>query len=237
MFNSNQLSLPNLPSPWSCRYEGSDRKGKMGYETEFLDYLEKLVKDLDRRISRGKERLRKSAEAKEKVCRWLESMSCNLTGRPSFQSLHGPAGATSERMKFLSSEINEMVLKLERLGAMGCVEEAQALMKKIEDMERERERERQLLNSKVGRVFGPSFSSDAKRDTMTLNIFLHCPQTLAGFEVDANDFHEKMELCDVCGSFLVIGDTQSRVDAHLLGKQHLGFARIRSAITELRVSL
>lgn len=61
-------------------------------------------------------------------------------------------------------------------------------------------------------------------------------QTLAGFEVDAHDFHEKMELCDVCGSFLVIGDTQSRVDAHLLGKQHIGYARIRAAITELRVS-
>ena len=60
-------------------------------------------------------------------------------------------------------------------------------------------------------------------------------QTLAGFEVDANDFHEKMELCDVCGSFLVIGDSQSRVDAHLLGKQHLGYARIRAAITELKV--
>lgn len=61
------------------------------------------------------------------------------------------------------------------------------------------------------------------------------PQTLAGFEVDANDFHEKMELCDVCGSFLVIGDSQSRVDAHLLGKQHMGYARIRAAITELKV--
>lgn len=45
-----------------------------------------------------------------------------------------------------------------------------------------------------------------------------------------------MELCDVCGSFLVIGDTQCRVDAHLLGKQHIGFARIRAAISELRVS-
>lgn len=44
-----------------------------------------------------------------------------------------------------------------------------------------------------------------------------------------------MELCDVCGSFLVIGDTQSRVDAHLLGKQHIGFARIRTAIEELKV--
>ena len=39
----------------------------------------------------------------------------------------------------------------------------------------------------------------------------------------------------MCGSFLVIGDTQSRVDAHLLGKQHIGFARIRTAIDELKV--
>lgn len=53
--------------------------------------------------------------------------------------------------------------------------------------------------------------------------------------MDSNDFHEKMELCDVCGSFLVIGDTQSRVDAHLLGKQHIGFARIRTAIADLKV--
>lgn len=44
-----------------------------------------------------------------------------------------------------------------------------------------------------------------------------------------------MELCDVCGSFLVIGDTQSRVDAHLLGKQHIGFARIRTSIADLKV--
>ena len=61
-------------------------------------------------------------------------------------------------------------------------------------------------------------------------------QMLAGFELDTHDFHEKMELCDVCGSFLVIGDSQCRVDAHLLGKQHMGYARIRSTITELRVS-
>lgn len=60
-------------------------------------------------------------------------------------------------------------------------------------------------------------------------------QRVGGFDLDAHDFHEKMELCDVCGSFLVIGDVQLRVDAHLLGKQHLGFARIRATIAELKV--
>lgn len=64
---------------------------------------------------------------------------------------------------------------------------------------------------------------------------LSTSQTVAGYELDNNDFHEKMELCDVCGSFLVIGDTQCRVDAHLLGKQHIGYARIRATVTELKV--
>ena len=121
-------------------------------------------------------------------------------------------------------------MQLEELGQRGEVEGAQVLLREVEALERERERER------VGRI----------RDSSKVRVLTTCCgtcfnmqislQTLAGFEVDANDFHEKMELCDVCGSFLVIGDSQSRVDAHLLGKQHLGYARIRAAITELKVA-
>lgn len=39
----------------------------MGYEDEFLQYLENLVRDLDRRIKRGRDRLKQSADAKQKV--------------------------------------------------------------------------------------------------------------------------------------------------------------------------
>ena len=39
----------------------------MGYEVQFLSELDKLVRSLDRRVAHGKERLRKSAEAKQKV--------------------------------------------------------------------------------------------------------------------------------------------------------------------------
>ena len=44
-----------------------------------------------------------------------------------------------------------------------------------------------------------------------------------------------MEVCPVCGAFLVVNDTQTRVDAHLSGKQHVGYALIREAIKELKV--
>ena len=33
----------------------------------FLSYLERLVRDLDRKVERGKDRLRRSAEAKQQV--------------------------------------------------------------------------------------------------------------------------------------------------------------------------
>ena len=137
----------------------------------------------------------------------------------------------SEKLKQLNSEINSRVLKLEELGKCGEVEGAQVLLREVESLEKERERERAsfIRDSSKVIILSPAFLEST---------FCICVvQTLAGFEVDANDFHEKMELCDVCGSFLVIGDSQSRVDAHLLGKQHLGYARIRAAISELKVAV
>ena len=46
---------------------------------------------------------------------------------------------------------------------------------------------------------------------------------------------KQMEVCDVCGAFLIVGDAQSRVDDHLMGKQHMGYAKIKTAIVELKV--
>ena len=36
-----------------------------------------------------------------------------------------------------------------------------------------------------------------------------------------------MEVCDVCGALLIVGDAQQRIDEHIMGKQHVGYARIR----------
>lgn len=44
-----------------------------------------------------------------------------------------------------------------------------------------------------------------------------------------------MEVCDICGCFLIVGDAQSRVDEHYLGKQHLGYAKIKATLDELEV--
>ena len=49
------------------RYEERSNKEDFGYEDMFLGYLERLVRDLDRKVERGKERLRRSAQAKQRV--------------------------------------------------------------------------------------------------------------------------------------------------------------------------
>lgn len=46
-----------------------------------------------------------------------------------------------------------------------------------------------------------------------------------------------MEVCDVCGAFLIVGDAQQRIDDHLMGKQHVGYARLKSALQEIMVKI
>lgn len=45
-----------------------------------------------------------------------------------------------------------------------------------------------------------------------------------------------MEVCEVCGAFLIVGDAQFQVDDHLMGKQHMGYAKIKATVEELKVS-
>ncbi|CAF1614868.1 unnamed protein product, partial [Didymodactylos carnosus] len=41
------------------------------------------------------------------------------------------------------------------------------------------------------------------------------------------------EVCNVCDSFLIVCDVQCRIEEHINGKQHVGYARIRSTLEEL----
>ena len=57
-------------------YEESDSIWKMGYEEEFLRFMEGIVGDMDKKIERGRDRLRQNEEyVKEEV--W--QLSCYYT--------------------------------------------------------------------------------------------------------------------------------------------------------------
>jgi len=44
---------------------------------------------------------------------------------------------------------------------------------------------------------------------------------------------KRMQVCPTCAAFLVIGDAEQRVQAHLNGKQHVGYKMIRDKIEEI----
>ncbi|KAJ1946913.1 splicing factor [Linderina macrospora] len=41
---------------------------------------------------------------------------------------------------------------------------------------------------------------------------------------------KRLEVCDVCGAFLVPNDASKRLDAHIEGKQHQGYLKIQQAL-------
>ncbi|KAI8971108.1 hypothetical protein BDB01DRAFT_812340 [Pilobolus umbonatus] len=52
-----------------------------------------------------------------------------------------------------------------------------------------------------------------------------------------NKSEKRMEVCDVCGAFLVTNDSSDRLEAHYQGKQHQGYLKIRDTIEQMRVCI
>lgn len=165
-------------------YEKSSRFMKEGYERDFLRYLQSLLAEVERRIRRGHARL-------------ALSQAQQNSGAP------GPSGKNEEKAQVLTTKIEELVVQIEELGSEGRVEEAQGMMKLVEQLKDERE---QLSSN---------------------------PSTIESFAAQ----EKQMEVCEVCGAFLIVGDAQSRVDDHLMGKQHMGYAKIKATVEELKEKL
>ncbi|KAF7247377.1 Luc7-like protein 3 [Varanus komodoensis] len=164
------------------QYEKSSRFMKVGYEREFLRYLQSLLAEVERRIRRGHARL-----------------ALSQTQQASGQAA-GPTGKNEEKIQVLTDKIDVLLQQIEELGSEGKVEEAQGMMKLVEQLKEERE----LLRSTTSTI--ESFAAQEKQ----------------------------MEVCEVCGAFLIVGDAQSRVDDHLMGKQHMGYAKIKATVEELK---
>eukprot|EP00096_Caligus_rogercresseyi_P002233 TRINITY_DN14307_c0_g1_i1.p1 TRINITY_DN14307_c0_g1~~TRINITY_DN14307_c0_g1_i1.p1 ORF type:complete len:350 (-),score=137.04 TRINITY_DN14307_c0_g1_i1:834-1883(-) len=122
--------------------------------------------------------------------------------------LRGNTQEAKERrhqIEVLSSRINGLVEEAEAKGISGEVEEAQGLLKLTDSLRQERDALRHAAL--------PSEPSSLSNSIMLQQ--------------------KAMEVCDVCGAFLIVGDAQQRIDDHLLGKQHMGYARLRAATDKI----
>uniref|UniRef100_A0A915C253 Double-strand break repair protein n=2 Tax=Ascarididae TaxID=6250 RepID=A0A915C253_PARUN len=97
--------------------------------------------------------------------------------------------------------------KAEKLGAQGKVDEAKEAVRQAEKFKQERTALERLLTQS---------STPANH-----------------IEDLANQLSKPMEVCQVCGCFMLVNDVQQRIDDHYAGKQHMAYAKIRATIEEM----
>ncbi|CAG5049991.1 unnamed protein product [Parnassius apollo] len=110
-----------------------------------------------------------------------------------------------EQVKLLSEKITALVQEAEEAGTRGDVEQAQGLMKLCDRLKEEKE---QLLKQQENSHWSMTAELAAAQE-------------------------KQMEVCPVCGAFLIVGDAQQRIDDHLSGKQHVGYFKLRQAYEEM----
>merc|ERR1719432_509760 len=118
-----------------------------------------------------------------------------------------------EKISVLTDKINVLVEQAEKAGCEGDVDEAQNLLQVCEELKTEREQ----MKAKLGL-------------TQPIN------------PTDQYGPQKAMEVCETCGAFLVIGDPNSKLDIatankikkwqddHLMGKMHMGYARLKTGV-------
>eukprot|EP00595_Chromulina_sp_UTEXLB2642_P000324 CAMPEP_0196762836 /NCGR_PEP_ID=MMETSP1095-20130614/2889_1 /TAXON_ID=96789 ORGANISM="Chromulina nebulosa, Strain UTEXLB2642" /NCGR_SAMPLE_ID=MMETSP1095 /ASSEMBLY_ACC=CAM_ASM_000446 /LENGTH=235 /DNA_ID=CAMNT_0042114761 /DNA_START=243 /DNA_END=951 /DNA_ORIENTATION=- len=107
----------------------------------------------------------------------------------------------------LTAEIHTLTLEAEAAGEEGDIDKAQEIMSKIEELQKQKQ-------------------EIATRITEKLKVM----QAKIG-----NDVNKKLRVCDVCGSFLSIFDSDNRrLQDHFIGKQHYGFQVMRDTLAAIK---
>ncbi|CAF4824460.1 unnamed protein product [Pieris macdunnoughi] len=113
-----------------------------------------------------------------------------------------------EQVSLLSEKITALMQEAEEAGTCGNVEQAQGLMKLCDRLKEEKD---QLLKQQENSHWSMTAELAAAQE-------------------------KQMEVCPVCGAFLIVGDAQQRIDDHLSGKQHVGYFKLRQAYEEMVAS-
>uniref|UniRef100_A0A6P7GIA4 Luc7-like protein 3 n=1 Tax=Diabrotica virgifera virgifera TaxID=50390 RepID=A0A6P7GIA4_DIAVI len=113
-------------------------------------------------------------------------------------------GQNQEQIKILNEKIEDLEAQAEQAGIAGNVEHAQGILKLCDQLKEDRD------------------------------IILKHSETQVSLTAELASAQEKiMEVCEVCGAFLIVGDAQQRLEDHLMGKQHMGFTKLKSAVDEI----
>ncbi|XP_065874547.1 uncharacterized protein [Euphorbia lathyris] len=244
-------------------YEGARTKGTDNYDRELEDVIDRLIVECDKKISRALKRL-EADDAKAAIAISVSEVTLNpeivelskqikeklkeadrhdLEGKTDFkiQALEEVEKLRSERAEKQSAllleafnkdraslpqplpnppplaplpvhtpdprtqeMINEKLKKAEDLGEQGMVDEAQKALEEAEALKKLPARQDPALDS----------------------------SKYTAADVRITD--QKLRVCDICGAFLSVYDSDRRLADHFGGKLHLGYMQIREKLAELQ---
>ncbi|XP_021632681.1 putative RNA-binding protein Luc7-like 2 isoform X2 [Manihot esculenta] len=244
-------------------YEEARTKGVDNYDRELEDVIDRLIVECDKKISRALKRL-DAEDAKAAIAISVSEVTQNeeiielskqikeklkevdkydLEGKTDFkiQALEEVEKLRSERAEKQSAllleafnkdraslpqplpnppplaplpvaapdprtqeMINEKLKKAEDLGEQGMVDEAQKALEEAEALKKLPARQEPALDS----------------------------SKYTAADVRITD--QKLRVCDICGAFLSVYDSDRRLADHFGGKLHLGYMQIREKLTELQ---
>lgn len=170
---------------------------KKHYEDEFLRFSNHMLNEVDRKITKGKQRLLLMNKGE---------------GAPVYVSKF------QEQLNNLNARIKKLIGEAEEAGNRGDVDQAQGLMTLCDQLKEEKEALVQQHDSNGG----PAGAGAPEK-----------PVNPTSTWTDFTSTEKQMEVCEVCGAFLIVGDAQQRLEDHLTGKQHMGYSRLRKAVDEM----
>jgi hypothetical protein len=155
------------------------------YESELIDFLERVVTKVDDKIRRSMNRLDAPIP---------ENLAKSISDR--MNQPNEVRDNLMDQIANLNDKINYYLEQAERKGEDGLIDESEALFKEIEDMK----------------------SKKAELET----------------QLEMNMSKKQMAVCEICGAMQAATDTDKRLTTHLEGKLHMGFAKIRNCMAELK---
>ncbi|XP_057788859.1 uncharacterized protein LOC131005792 isoform X2 [Salvia miltiorrhiza] len=244
-------------------YEEAKAKGVDNYDRDLEDNIDRLIVECDRKIARALKRLDEedakaaiaisvsevtltpeitelSKQIKEKLkeadqsdlegktdvkIRALEEVEELRTKRADMQSMLLLDAFNKDRASLpqpltnapqltplpaavpdprIQEMINEKLKKAEDLGEQGMVDEAQKALEEAEALKKLPARQEQVVDS----------------------------SKYTAADVRITD--QKLRVCDICGAFLSVYDSDRRLADHFGGKLHLGYMQIREKLAELQ---
>jgi RNA-binding protein Luc7-like 2 len=106
----------------------------------------------------------------------------------------------------ITTEIAKSSAEMDVAGEEGDIDLAQELMTKIEQLNRQK-------HDIISRLLDQRRANQAKTGM---------------------DVNKKLRVCDICGSYLSIFDSDKRLTDHFMGKQHIGFQTMRDYLQGIK---